>query len=174
MALLGAVLVVLVAAWASGLLFPDAARPAPAGSALARFRASDPSPRGIDGVYTYRTTGGESLDVLGGATHRYPAETTITVVETACGVRLRWDALAGRSTTLTLCTRSGGVELRGLEEVHSFFGRTDLTRYACTQGSGGSFACRAAHSTATGQESAVGRAERRGRRRAHAARSTSA
>ena len=148
----------LAAAWAAGLLFPDAARPALAGSVLARFRASDPHPRGIDGVYTYRTTGGESLDVLGGARHRYPAETTIIVVGTACGVRLRWDALAGRSTTWTLCIRSGGVALRALEEVHSFFGRTDLTRYACTQGGGGSFACRAAHSTATGRESAAVRA----------------
>ena len=156
-ALLGAAAAVLVAAWASGLLFPDTARPAPPGSALARFRASDPHPQGIDGVYAYRTTGGESLDVLGGASHRYPAETTITVVETACGVRLRWDPLAGRSTTWTLCTRSGGVELRGLDQAHTFFGHADRTQYACTQ-AGERFACRAAHGTETGQAAVVGEA----------------
>jgi hypothetical protein len=148
----------LGAAWVSGLLFADTARPAAAGSALERFRATDPRPRGIDGVYAYRTSGSESLDVLGGVTHRYPAVTTITVVETSCGVRLRWDALAGRSTTWTLCTRSGGVELRGLDEVHRFFGHTDRTRYACAKGGGEGLSCRGANGTETGQESVVGQA----------------
>jgi hypothetical protein len=150
--------VALGAAWASGLLFTDSARPAAAGSALERFRASDPHPGALDGVYTYRTRGGESLDVLGGRRHRYPETTTITVVGVPCGVRLRWDALDGRSTTWTLCTRSGSVGLRGLDEIHTFFGRTDRTLYTCTPQTGGEsrFRCRSQRGTETGQESVAG------------------
>ena len=156
-ALLGAAVAVLVAAWASGLLFPDTARPAPAGSALARFRASDPRPQGIDGVYTYRTTGGESLDVLGGASHRYPAETTITVVETraACGsagTRSRAARRRGRSARAPAGSSCGGWTRRT-----AFFGHADRTQYACTQ-AGERFACRAAHGTETGQAAVVGEA----------------
>jgi hypothetical protein len=153
-----AIAAVLGAAWASGLLFTDAARPASAGSALEGFRAGDPHPGALDGVYTYRTRGGESLDVLGGRRHTYPETTTITVVEVPPCVRLRWDALAGRSTTWTLCTGSGSVDLRRLDEVHSFLGHTDRTLYACTPPTGGSgrFQCRSRHGVETGQESVAG------------------
>ena len=153
--LAAAVAVGLGAAWAGGLLFTDTARPASFQSAVQRFRASDPRPQALDGVYTYATRGEESLDVLGGARHAYPATTTITVVEVPCGVRLRWDALAGRSTTWTLCTRTPGPSLRALDEVHSFFGRHDRTDYVCappTNGNTDSFHCRSRHDVETGQE----------------------
>ncbi|MGZ4372028.1 MAG: hypothetical protein ACXVRQ_07505 [Gaiellaceae bacterium] len=159
LALAAAVIAMVVAAaWASGLLFTDTARPAPAGSVLARFRESVPHPRALDGVYTYRTRGGESLDVLGGKRHRYPATTTITVIGIPCGFRLRWDALAGRSTTWTLCTGSGSRDLRGLDETHSFFGHTDRTLYACAPQAGGRgrFRCHSQHGAETGQEPVVG------------------
>lgn len=148
----------LAAAWAGGLLFADAARPASVENALQRFRAIDPHPRTLDGVYTYATRGGESLDVLGGARHPYPATTTITVVEVPCGVELRWDALAGRSTTWTLCADSSGIDLRRLDEVHTFFGHSDQTLYTCTSRTGG-FRCRSRHDAQTGQTSAAGRTE---------------
>jgi hypothetical protein len=152
-----AIAAVLGTAWASGLFFSDAARPASAGSALERFRANDPHPGPLDGVYTYRTRGGESLDVLGGRHHRYPETTTITAVETPPCVRLRWDALAGRSTTWTLCRSPRSVALRRLDEVHSFFGQTDRTLYVCTpQSGGGRFRCRSRHGVETGQESVAG------------------
>lgn len=148
----------LAAAWAGGLLFADTARPASVESALQLFRANDPRPQPLDGVYTYATRGSESLDVLGGTRHPYPATTTITVVEVPCGLRLRWDALAGRSTTWTLCTRSPGSNLRGLDQVHSFFGRHDRTLYICTppaNGNDGRFRCRSRHDVQTGQEVAA-------------------
>ena len=152
-----ALAIVLGAAWAFGWLFTDTARPAAAGSVLARFRTGDPHPRALDGVYRYRTRGGESLDVVGGKRHRYPATTTITVVEVACGVRLRWDALAGRSTTWTLCTGGSSPTLRGVDEVHTFFGQTDRTDYACRPLDGGSrFDCRSQHGGESGSESAAG------------------
>jgi hypothetical protein len=152
-----AVAAAAAAAWAFGLFATDSARPAPAGSTLARFRAEDPHPRGGDGVYAYRTSGGESIDLLGGSRHRYPAETTITLVRVPCGVRLRWDALVGRSTTWTLCTSSRGVAMRGLDEVHTFFASRDETSYACTQ-RGDAFSCRAARAAEAGSESVAGAA----------------
>jgi hypothetical protein len=145
----------LAAAWAGGLLFTDAARPASVESALQLFRASDPRPQALDGVYTYATRGKESLDVLGGTHHVYPATTTITVVAVPCGMRLRWDALAGRSTTWTLCTAAPGPNLRRIDEVHSFFGRHDRTLYVCappTNGNTGRFTCRSPHDLQTGRE----------------------
>lgn len=157
--LVAAALAVAVAvAWALGLVFTDTARPAPAGSAVMRFRVLDPHPAAIDGVYTYRTRGGESLDVLGGKRHRYPATTTITVVSKSPCVQLRWDALAGRSTTWTLCRRSGSVVLQGLDEVHTFFGQTDRTRYACAPAAGG-FRCTTAHGGERGREALAGAAQ---------------
>jgi hypothetical protein len=150
----------LGAAWAGGLLFTDAARPASVENALQRFRADDPHPRPLDGVYTYATRGGESLDVLGGTHHIYPATTTITVVVVPCGVQLRWDALAGRSTTWTLCTDAAGIGLRRLDEVHSFFGHGDRTLYTCTSQTGpAGFHCRSQHGAETGQASAAGRVQ---------------
>ena len=150
-----AIVVALGAAWAGGLLFADSARPASVEAALNLFRASDPRPQTLDGVYTYATRGQESLDVLGGTRHPYPATTTITVVEVPCGVRLRWDALAGRSTTWTLCTRTPGPNLRAIDEVHSFFGRHDRTLYVCTPPATGNtdrFDCRSKHDVQTGRE----------------------
>ena len=151
----------LGAAWAGGLLFTDTARPASLQTALQRFRASDRRPRTLDGVYTYATRGGESLDVLGGTRHPYPATTTITVVEVPCGVQLRWDALAGRSTTWTLCSAASSVDLRRLEEVHSFFGSHDRTLYTCASPPGGTgrFTCRSRRNVETGRTSVVGRAQ---------------
>ena len=153
---LAAVAVVGAVVWATGVLTTDAARPAPAGSALARFRATVAHADGADGVYAYRTRGGEAIDVLGGSSHRYPAETTITLVRVPCGVRLRWDALAHRSTTWVLCATSDGIAMRRLDQVHLFFGSRDETDYACTQ-HGAEFSCRAAHAAETGRVTVVGK-----------------
>ena len=63
------------------------------------------------GVYRYRTTGEESVDVLGGATHHYPDETTITVTPDGV-VSPRWDALKERRDEWRLCDRPDGIELQ--------------------------------------------------------------
>src|SRR6185295_15331499 len=36
------------------------------------------------GVYTYMTSGSESVDALGGATHTYPASSALTVRQAGC------------------------------------------------------------------------------------------
>jgi hypothetical protein len=84
------------------------------------------------GVYRYRTVGEESIDALGGATHRYPDETTITVVHDGCGVLLRWDALRERRDEWRLCTTESGTELQPAGvQYHEFFGRADAEDVAC-------------------------------------------
>lgn len=128
------------AAFGVNRIATDSTKPVPNGSALSKFRVAEKHPAGYEGVYTYETTGKESVDALTGATHHYPATTTITVIRKGCGVRLQWDALDGRSTTWTLCTSHDTVTLRGLRETHTFFKRADHTNYTCTQ-SGTRFTC---------------------------------
>ena len=50
------------------------------------------------GVYTYATTGRESIDALDGRSHRYPEVSTITVTHEECGAVLRWRPLRERWT----------------------------------------------------------------------------
>ena len=79
----------------------------------------------------YATTGGESIDVLGGARHHYPVQTSITARRVPCGLHLEWAALVGRSTSWTLCSTAAGIELSGSDERHKFFWQSDRTTYAC-------------------------------------------
>ena len=123
---------VVVVAAASGLILHDSAKPASVADAISRFRAGGSARGKLDGVYLYATSGGESVDALGGAKHRYPATTSLTAVGVPCGVKLRWDALQGRTATWTLCATSRGTELRSEDVVHRFFGQTDDTNYECS------------------------------------------
>ena len=116
---------VVAALGVGGFLLHDTARPASIRAAVQNFRAGGAGGGKLDGVYLYATKGGESIDALGGAHHRYPATTSITAVGAPCGLKLRWDALQGRSTTWTLCTTRAGVELGTEEVVHTFFGEPD-------------------------------------------------
>ncbi len=103
---------------------------------LGRFRSADPpAPRQQDGpatgVYVYATTGWERVSA-GNITHHYPARTTLTVAGSACGLRLRWDALAGRYAELQLCRTAGGWELRHYVDVHAFLNVQDVHDYSCS------------------------------------------
>jgi hypothetical protein len=104
------------------------AQPAPTSPPTTVSRPSLVAP----GVYRYRTTGEESVDVLSGATHPYPDETTITVTPDGCGVVLRWDALKERRDEWRLCNDQSGIELqpRGLQ-YHEFFGSADAEDVVC-------------------------------------------
>lgn len=156
----------LAGAQASGRLFHDHAKPAKIEDALRRFRENDRDVKALEGVYVYATTGGESIDVLGGASHRYPAQTSITARRVSCGLELDWAALQGRTTTWTLCSTDVGIELRGSDEQHKFFWQTDRTNYACTgallvpagepAAAGYDFSCTAAKATEKGTAQLVG------------------
>lgn len=143
------------AAFGVNRIATDSTKPVPHGSALSKFRQAVRYPTGYEGVYSYATTGKESVDALTGATHVYPSKTTITVIRRGCGVQLQWDALDGRSTTWTLCTSHSAVTLRGVRETHTFFKRTDHTNYTCTQ-SRTHFTCTAPKGGESGDVSSLG------------------
>ncbi len=132
--------VAVALAWS--LLVHDTSEPASVQAAVARFRADDRPAVGVlsaptpePGVYVYATSGSESVDALLGSTHTYPQQTTITVEKDGCGLHLRWDALAGRSTTWELCPSREGWAVLSYAEVHRFFGQTERTTYVCDTGS---------------------------------------
>jgi hypothetical protein len=107
---------------------------------------SDAPKSSLDGVYTYKTSGSESV---GAATHAYPAKTTITLVQADCGVRLQWEPSPQRSTTWTLCLANGKVTVRGVTEARVVSGRTETIAYTCTQRA--SFTCTAPNGSASGR-----------------------
>ncbi len=123
----------VVAVWR--VVLRDTATPATIEDALGRYRAAaeqgeTPIP---SGVYVYATTGSESISALGGTTHRYPRRSTITVTRSPCGMQLRWDVLATRSTTWTVCVSGELAQaLDGWIERHVFFGQADRTVWECS------------------------------------------
>jgi hypothetical protein len=158
----------LAATVASGLLFHDSSRPTLVADALRRFRQETPKPLQGEGLYLYATVGRESLDVLKGAAHVYPATTTISLTRVPCGVRLEWQPLEDRSTTWVLCHRGRRIVLRSADEVHAFFGETDRTSYLCGAGAAWptaeppgarrAFTCRSAHDREQGVAQMLGNA----------------
>lgn len=120
-------------------VFPRDRRQAPVSvrEVVVGFRAegSPATPHGAPpaGVYVYDTTGYEDTRLLGGARHRYPPFTTVTVSASGCGVLARWDALDSRWTRNETCPRRDGAwRLRAETDVHKFFGHRDERTYRCT------------------------------------------
>ena len=123
----------LAIAVTTGLLLEDKATPVSIQDVLARFHEGERRTGKLDGVYLYATRGQESVDALGGATHRYPRSTTITLVTVPCGMRLLWEPFKERSVRWTLCATADGIELADWEVAHEFFGQGDRTGYTCTE-----------------------------------------
>lgn len=101
-----------------------------------RFRGDDPSGPAHSGgpqtgVYVYATDGWERVST-GNVTHHYPASTTLTVTDIACGLRFRWDALAGRYAQLDVCRTAGGWQLQHYVDSHKFLYVQDVHDYACS------------------------------------------
>lgn len=84
------------------------------------------------GVYTYATTGRDSVDALGGAHHEYPATTTITVTTSGCGVLQRWDVLVERWEEWQRCVDGGAVREVARTTYDQFFGQGQTDAYVCT------------------------------------------
>ncbi|MGH3028450.1 MAG: hypothetical protein ACRDMW_07835 [Gaiellaceae bacterium] len=124
----------ITAAIAGGLLLDDKATPVSIQDVLERFHEGTRGQGELDGVYLYATRGEESVDALGGATHRYPKTTSMSVVTVPCGMRLLWEPFEERSAAWTLCATRSGIELSRWEVVHEFFGQSDRTSYTCTEG----------------------------------------
>lgn len=149
----GALVVVIVAVVAlRETLFKDRARPVGIEQAVDRYRGSTtttatgptttsaaPSTTTVavavaePGVYRYATTGGESVDALGGAHHDYPSETTITVTPDGCGALFRWDALKERRDEWRLCATPRGLVLGDGLQYHEFFAQPDPEDVRCPE-----------------------------------------
>ena len=128
------------------LLLDDTTTPVATDDVVADFRddatttpiAPTPTPDTPDsltvaaaGVYVYETTGRESIDALGGASHDYPAETTVTVRSTDCGATYRWVAIEERSELMDVCAIDGALALRGYVADHEFFSQGDNKPLTC-------------------------------------------
>jgi hypothetical protein len=83
------------------------------------------------GVYRMTTTGRESIDVLGGASHEYPAETPLVVRRSGCGVRVEWTPLVERTEWWEMCLVDGGIALVRYGGIHEFFGQRDEHTVEC-------------------------------------------
>jgi hypothetical protein len=163
----GAIVVLVLASTAVWLVvLRDTVEPVTVGEAIDSFREeTEPSPAESpipEGVYVYATAGFEKTDALTGVTHRYPKRSTIAISATDCGVSLLWRVLKGRTTEWIYCTTPGGWELASQDERHTFFGRTEPTRYLCTgvpirPAAGSVTRWRIACSTETSEERGVGR-----------------
>lgn len=106
---------------------PSTAAPAASSTAPVAM-AAPPAP----GVYRYATTGQESIDSLGGTSHDYPAETTLTVTSDGCGVLVRWDLLKERYEEFRLCGTEEGIELQPVGAAyHEFFGVGQRQEIVC-------------------------------------------
>lgn len=142
-----AVVVVLGAAGVIYVMVSDTTTPVDVGDAVGRYReqaetddlaVTTTAPAGHalpgEGVYVYTTEGHDAIDVLGGATHTYPAETTLTITHTACGLRQRWQPLEERWDDEEVCVSDAGRERRTLDAHHEFFGMSDDQAFACDPG----------------------------------------
>jgi hypothetical protein len=120
-----------------------------------------------NGVYTYATKGQESVTALGGATHTYPATTTVSVTGSGCSQGARWDALEERYEQLALCAVGEGTQVVSFTTYHSFYGQSDKKTYACEPaarlrpeshqpGASASGACVASNAKAVVKTSVVG------------------
>ena len=134
---LAVVLVVLAAAvlvlwWISR---PPA--PVSVNDVVNRFRSTAPGPAAAavggphTGVYLYATRGSERVSA-GNVTHHYPAITTLTVTTDSCGLRFRWDALAGRYGDWQMCRTGSTWSLEHYTDVHTFLYMKDVHDYTCS------------------------------------------
>ncbi len=135
------VAVVVAGLIAAAIIFSESTTPVDVEQAVSEFRADTGDVDGAvaalpePGVYTYSTSGRESVDALDGRHHDYPAETTITVRHEGCGAKLTWRPLAERFDDTVVCPESSGVVLPSYRSYHEFFGMDDDREFVCEPGS---------------------------------------
>jgi hypothetical protein len=99
--------------------------------------ASEPAKpflRPVEGVYRYRTTGGESISIAG-ARHDYPERTFATVRHLdGCGWTVRSDVAKEHQDTRTMCSEPGRLVQRSQGRSVEFFGQRDGVENDCDPG----------------------------------------
>jgi hypothetical protein len=126
---------------AAAIIFRESTTPVDVEEAVSDFRSDTGSvERAVSelpepGVYTYSTSGRESVDALDGRHHDYPAATTITVRHEGCGARFTWRPLTERFDDTVVCPESAGVVLPRYRSHHEFFGMVDDREFVCEPGS---------------------------------------
>lgn len=110
---------------------PLASTSAPVAPSTPAGPSTAPVPVPAPGVYAYTATGGESLDVLMGATRAYPAETPVVVETATCGVVVSWTPLQERAETFELCPEAGGLLVVRTTSTHEFFGQREVRSLEC-------------------------------------------
>ncbi len=82
------------------------------------------------GVYTYRTSGGESLSLLG-VSRGFPARTSMVVADDRCAT-VSWLPLVEHTETTTMCaTPGGGLRLPRLVTFESIAGSETTSTIRC-------------------------------------------
>jgi hypothetical protein len=84
------------------------------------------------GAYTYATRGFDRVSAVLPSRHDYPAETTVTVSRSGCGIAERWDALPERWSVSRFCIDGRRWRLRSIIDYHEFFGQSVREQYDCT------------------------------------------
>ena len=107
---------------------------APATAAPSTTAPPAPPVQPAPGVYRYTTTGGDGVDALGGASHAYPATTTITVTTSGDCTAQRWTAAEERWDDTTTCAAEGGVTMTSFVQFHRFFGGDQTDTDTCEGG----------------------------------------
>jgi hypothetical protein len=83
------------------------------------------------GVYTYATSGGETISVLG-AHHDYPAVTYASVQPTGgCGWRIHAELIKEHVDERQMCSDAGSIQQLSQSREVTFFGTTDGGTYTC-------------------------------------------
>ena len=111
---------------------PGAGRPA---GQPAAGPAPAPAPpvgsRGPEGVYPHTTEGFERTDAAGGSRHDYPAESSVVLRHTACGLTTRWQPLKERWDEASYCSVGDTLEIRTFSMYHEFFQKGQQDDYRC-------------------------------------------
>jgi hypothetical protein len=93
---------------------------------LGSLRAHLPAP----GVYTYRTTGGESLSLVG-MSRGFPSRTSMVVADDRCAT-VSWLPLVQHTETTTICATPGdGLQLPKLVTFESIAGSQTTSTIEC-------------------------------------------
>ena len=104
----------------------------PSSVAAAPPAASSTDHRPREGVYLYRTTGGERTDLFAGADHPYPETTAVTVRHSGCGWGTEWEPVAGRRNLRSYCADASGIRLATLTATREFFNVRSATHHVCS------------------------------------------